>query len=132
MDMPWSVAWCSRRGSGVTARSSARSAPTPSSQSGPASPRRPRERPGDQRNQFPALAVISAGPGGRPSPGPASPDQSLTHRKGDPVMGTAPSTGQPGTPAVPQLPSISVAALAVGLSDLLRAADGLGLPHYAA
>ena len=47
-------------------------------------------------------------------------------------MGTAPSTGQPGTPAALELPSISVAALAVGLSDLLRAADGLDLPHYAA
>jgi hypothetical protein len=47
-------------------------------------------------------------------------------------MGTAPSTGQAGTPAAPELPPISVAALAVGLSDLLRAADGLGLPHYVA
>jgi hypothetical protein len=46
-------------------------------------------------------------------------------------MGTAPSIGQAGIPAAPELPSISIAALAVGLSDLLRAADGLGLPHMA-
>jgi hypothetical protein len=46
-------------------------------------------------------------------------------------MGTAQSIGQAGTPAAPELPPISIAALAVGLSDLLRAANGLGLPHMA-
>ena len=43
-------------------------------------------------------------------------------------MGTAHPISQAGTPAAPELPSISITALAVGLSDLLRAADGLDLP----
>jgi hypothetical protein len=34
--------------------------------------------------------------------------------------------------AVPELPPIGIGALAVGLTDLFRQADGLGLPHYAA
>ena len=60
---------------GTTARSSA--VPRRGGRAGPVRQAcRPRERPGHQRNQVPALAVISAGPGGRPSPGPASPDGS--------------------------------------------------------
>jgi hypothetical protein len=42
-------------------------------------------------------------------------------------------TTQPLTTAdSPELPSIPLSALVVGLSGLLRAADGLGLPHYVA
>ena len=48
-------------------------------------------------------------------------------------MGTAqPLIVRAGSPAAPELSSIPVSALVVGLSDLLRAADGLGLPHYVA
>ena len=46
MTSPWSTGLCSRRGSGVTARSTRGSAPIPSSPSSPASPCRLREQPG--------------------------------------------------------------------------------------
>lgn len=35
-----------------------------------------------------------------------------------------------GVPAVPDLPPISIGALAVGLTDLLQRADGLVLPRH--
>ena len=36
-----------------------------------------------------------------------------------------------GVPAVPDLPPISIGALAVGLTDLFKQADGLVLPRHA-
>ena len=46
-------------------------------------------------------------------------------------MGSLHSYDPGGVPAVPDLPPINIGALAVGLTDLLKKADGLVLPRYA-
>src|SRR6266496_6355038 len=106
MATPWFRAWCSRRGSGVTARSSARSAPSPSNRPCPASPRRPRN-------------------------GPAIPEPSPARDQNQETLMTSiyifdPSDGA----ALPELPPLPIGVLAVGTADLLQQAADLPQPHY--
>src|SRR6266705_465952 len=107
MATPWFTAWCSRRGSGVTARSAARSAPSPSSRSSPASPCRPRERPGQS--------------GTIPYPRSGSRRTLVTS-----IHIFDPSDGA----SLPELPPLPIGVLAVGTAELLQQAADLPQPHY--
>src|SRR5690348_5661308 len=101
MATPWFTVWCSPRGSGVTARSAVRSAPSPSSQSRPASPRRPRDRP-----------AIS-------EPSPARDQNQETLMTSIHIFD--PSDGA----ALPKLPPLPIGVLAVGTAELLQQAADL-------
>jgi hypothetical protein len=46
-------------------------------------------------------------------------------------MGSLDTLDTASGPALPEVPPISIGALAVGLVDLFKKADGLTLPHYA-
>src|SRR6516225_9031744 len=103
MATPWSATWCSRRGSGVTARSSARSAPTRSTRPRPASPCRPRERPGRDGT----IPASRSGPK-------------------ETIMTTIPFDGT----AVPELPPLPIGALVACALDLMRETGDLPQPRY--
>src|SRR6185437_13549262 len=108
MATPWCTAWCSRRGSGVTARSSARSAPSPSRRPVLPSPRRPRDRHRPARNHpLPAIRT-----------------------KETPLMTSIYIFDPDDGAELPELPPLPIGVLVVGTADLLRQAADLPQPHY--
>src|SRR5580704_3760565 len=106
MVTPWFTAWCSRRGSGAKARSSARSAPRPSSPPVPPSPRMRHDRPG-QTGTIPY-----------PRSGQETPMTSI--RIYDPADGTA----------LPELPPLPIGVLVIGTAELLQQAADLPQPRF--